>query len=119
MNTPAWRAKGIERSDVDQSCHNLFSDIVTVLRDSCGSVRRRRPEFPSVSLAATSPDRVGIEEAGFQESDRKVAKPIRESDCSSYTTEQKLIRKVYALRSDEFGKLRTSCDLCNPIVRGM
>ena len=79
----------------------------------------RRAEFPTVSLAATSPDRVGIEEAGFQESDRKVAKPIRESDCSSYTTEQKLIKKVYVLRSDEFRKLRTSCDLCNPIVRGM
>ena len=43
----------------------------------------RRAEFPTVSLAATSPDRVGIEEAGFQESDRKVAKPIRESDFSS------------------------------------
>ena len=35
-NTPAWRAKGIERTDVDQSCHSLFLGILTVPRDSCG-----------------------------------------------------------------------------------
>ena len=26
LHKSAWRAKGIERSDVGQSCHNLFSD---------------------------------------------------------------------------------------------
>ena len=53
MNTPAWRAKGIERNDVDQSCHNLFSDIVAVPQDSCG--RNLVPRhFRLLSLRAMS-----------------------------------------------------------------
>ena len=73
-------------------------------------------EFPTVSLAAATPDWIRGGRTGLQRLDKVVAKPMRESDYRSYTNEHELINKVYNLGSDEFGKLRTPRDLRNLFI---
>ena len=59
--------------------------------------------FPTVSLAAPSPDRVGQDDGTLDDGDRKEGgkldtSPSRESDCRLSTKKQKLISQVLYLR---------------------